>query len=135
MGLIEICWDCDVVGDGVPYYVERFITDGRGENNNHGRVRVHPALSPNNDGLGNEVMQIENIDKYPQNEVTVFNRWGGTVFTTKGYNNVSNNFNGKSNVGAGKGQDVPDGSYFFIIHTTDPSGKKERSTGFIVIKR
>ncbi|WP_198315748.1 gliding motility-associated C-terminal domain-containing protein [Chitinophaga tropicalis] len=134
-GVIEICMDCDVDGDGVPDYVERFITDGRWENNNNGRVRVHPALSPNNDGLGNEVMQIENIDKYPQNEVTVFNRWGGTVFTTKGYNNVSNNFNGKSNVGAGKGQDVPDGSYFFIIHTTDPSGKKERSTGFIVIKR
>jgi gliding motility-associated-like protein len=134
-GLIEICLDCDVDGDGVPDYIERFIQDGRWQDNNNGVVRVHPALSPNNDGLGNEVMQIENIDKYPDNEVTVFNRWGGTVFTTKGYNNMSNNFNGKSNVGAGKGQDVPDGSYFFIIHTTDRAGKTNRTTGFIVIKR
>lgn len=134
-GVIEICMDCDVDGDGVPDYVERFITDGRWQDNNKGKVRVHPALSPNNDGLGNEVMQIENIDKYADNEVTVFNRWGGTVFTTKGYNNMTNYFNGKANAGAGKGQDVPDGSYFFIIHTTDPSGKKERYTGFIVIKR
>lgn len=134
-GLIQICMDCDVDGDGVPDYVERFITDGRWKDNNNGDVRVHPAMSPNNDGLGNDVMQIENIEKYPENEVTVFNRWGGTVFTTKNYNNQSNNFNGKGNVGAAKGQDVPDGSYFFIVHTTDVNGDKKRYTGFIVIKR
>jgi gliding motility-associated-like protein len=134
-GLIQICMDCDVDGDGVPDYVERFITDGRWKDNNNGDVRVHPAMSPNNDGLGNDVMQIENIEKYPENEVTVFNRWGGTVFTTKNYNNLSNNFNGKGNVGGAKGQDVPDGSYFFIVHTTDANGNKKRYTGFIVIKR
>jgi gliding motility-associated-like protein len=134
-GLIQICLDCDVDGDGVPDYVERFVTDGRWKDDNEGDVRVHPAMSPNNDGLGNDVMQIENIDKYPENEVTVFNRWGGAVFTTKGYHNLSNNFNGKGNVGGAKGQDVPDGSYFFIIHTTDANGNSKRYTGFIVIKR
>lgn len=134
-GLIQICMDCDVDGDGVPDYVERFITDGRWKDNNNGDVRVHPSMSPNNDGLGNDVMQIENIEKYPENEVTVFNRWGGSVFTTKNYNNQTNNFNGKGNVGGAKGQDVPDGSYFFIIHTTDAGGNKKRYTGFIVIKR
>lgn len=135
MGLIQICMECDVDGDGVPDYVERFITDGRWKDDNKGELRVHPAMSPNNDGLGNESMQIENIDKYPNNEVTVFNRWGGTVFTTRNYHNQSNNFNGKGNVGAAKGQDVPDGSYFYIIHTTDANGNKKRYTGFIVIKR
>ncbi|ACU59535.1 gliding motility-associated C-terminal domain-containing protein [Chitinophaga pinensis] len=134
-GLIKICMDCDVDGDGVPDYVERFITDGRWRDDNKGALRVHPAMSPNNDGLGNETLEVENIDKYPDNEVTIFNRWGGTVFTTKNYHNQRNNFNGKGNVGATKGQDVPDGSYFFIIHTTDASGNKERYTGFIVIKR
>lgn len=134
-GLIEICKDCDVDGDGVPDYVERFITDGRWQDNNNGNLRVHPAMSPNGDGLGNDVMYIENIDLYPENDVTVFNRWGGTVFTTKGYNNSSNNFNGKANTGSAKNQDVPDGSYFFIIHATDVSGKKIKYTGFLVIKR
>ncbi|SHN76829.1 gliding motility-associated C-terminal domain-containing protein [Chitinophaga sp. CF418] len=134
-GLIQICMECDVDGDGVPDYVERFITDGRWKDDNKGNLRVHPAMSPNNDGLGNDVMQIENIEKYPGNEVTVFNRWGGTVFTTKNYNNQTNNFNGKGNAGGAKGQDVPDGSYFFIIHTTDANGNKQRYTGFIVIKR
>jgi hypothetical protein len=65
----------------------------------------------------------------------VFNRWGGTVFTTKGYNNFTNNFNGKANTGSGKNQEVLDGSYFFIIHYTDGSGKKIRYTGYLVIKR
>jgi gliding motility-associated-like protein len=134
-GLIQICMDCDIDGDGVPDYVERFITDGRWTDNNNGAVRVHPAMSPNHDGLGNESLMIENIDKYPDNEVTVFNRWGGTVFTTKNYNNQTNNFNGTGNTGGAKGQDVPDGSYFFIVHTTDAGGNKERYTGFIVIKR
>ncbi|RFM36486.1 T9SS type B sorting domain-containing protein [Chitinophaga silvisoli] len=134
-GLIEICMDCDYDGDGVPDYVERFITDGRWKDNNNGNLRVHPAMSPNGDGLGNDAMYIENIDAYPDNEVTVFNRWGGTVFTTKGYNNSSNNFNGKANTGSAKNQDVPDGSYFFIIHATDATGKKIKYTGFLVIKR
>ncbi|SEW24572.1 Calx-beta domain-containing protein [Chitinophaga sp. YR573] len=134
-GIIEICTDCDVDGDGVPDYIERFITDGRWKDDNNGNIRVHPALSPNNDGLGNDAMYIENIDKYPDNDVTVFNRWGGTVFTTKGYNNFTNNFNGKANTGSGKNQDVLDGSYFFIIHYTDGSGKKIRYTGYLVIKR
>ncbi|SFW50187.1 T9SS type B sorting domain-containing protein [Chitinophaga sancti] len=134
-GLIEICKDCDVDGDGVPDYIERFITDGRWKDNNNGNLRVHPAMSPNGDGLGNDAMYIENIDSYPDNDVTVFNRWGGTVFTTKGYNNSSNNFNGKANTGSAKNQDVPDGSYFFIIHATDVSGKKIKYTGFLVIKR
>jgi gliding motility-associated-like protein len=134
-GIIEICTDCDVDGDGVPDYIERFITDGRWQDDNNGNLRVHPALSPNNDGLGNDAMYIENIDKYPDNDVTVFNRWGGTVFTTKGYNNFTNNFNGKANTGSGKNQEVLDGSYFFIIHYTDGSGKKIRYTGYLVIKR
>ncbi|MBW8683907.1 T9SS type B sorting domain-containing protein [Chitinophaga rhizophila] len=134
-GLIQICMDCDSDGDGVPDYVERFITDGRWRDNNNGGIRVHPAMSPNHDGLGNEVLMIENIDKYPDNEVTIFNRWGGTVFTTKKYHNQTNNFNGRGNFGGAKNQDVPDGSYFFIVHTTDANGNKQRYTGFIVIKR
>jgi len=134
-GILEICMDCDADGDGVPDYVERFITDGRWKDNNNGDLRIHPAMSPNNDGLGNDALFIENIDRYPDNDITIFNRWGGTVFTTKGYNNLTNNFKGKGNAGSAKGQDVIDGSYFYIIHYTDGSGKKTRYIGYLVIKR
>jgi gliding motility-associated-like protein len=135
IGVIQICMDCDVDGDGVPDYIERYLTDGRWEDNNHGNLRVSPAVSPNHDGVGNDVMEIENIDHYPYNDVTIINRWGGIIFTTKSYNNQTNNFNGIGNAGSAKGQEVPDGSYFFIIHATDAAGKRVSLTGYIVIKR
>ncbi|MEZ2442585.1 Calx-beta domain-containing protein [Chitinophaga sp. RCC_12] len=126
--------DLDSDGDGVTDAVEKYSTDGRQINNNSGKIRVHPALSPNNDGMGNDVMYIENIDKYPNNEVVIFNRWGGTVFKLQHYDNKSKNFRGKANAGGSSGNDVPDGSYFYNIEV-EIDGKKERYTGFIVIKR
>ncbi|WP_209863786.1 Calx-beta domain-containing protein [Chitinophaga sp. OAE865] len=126
--------DLDSDGDGVADSVEKYTTDGRRINNNSGKIRVHPALSPNNDGIGNDVMYIENIDKYPDNEVVIFNRWGGTVFKQQHYDNKSKNFRGKANAGGSAGNDVPDGSYFYSIEVTI-DGKKERYTGFVVIKR
>ncbi|WP_178372052.1 T9SS type B sorting domain-containing protein [Chitinophaga jiangningensis] len=126
--------DLDSDGDGVPDSVERWTTDGRQLSDNEGKIRVHPALSPNNDGQGNDFMYIENIEKYPTNQVVIFNRWGGTVYKTNNYNNKSNNFRGKSNTGGASGSDVPDGSYFYNIQIW-VDGKVESKTGFIVIKR
>ena len=125
--------DPDSDNDGVPDTVEKWTTDKRWRDDNRGLIRVHPAISPNGDGKGNDVMYIENIEKYPRNEVIVFNRWGGTVFRLKGYDNKSNNFKGRSNVGASG--DVADGTYFYIVNIWDNNGKAERYTGFIVIKR
>ncbi|RAJ83428.1 gliding motility-associated-like protein [Chitinophaga dinghuensis] len=126
--------DLDSDGDGVPDSVERWTRDKRYINDNNGLIRIHPAISPNGDGKGNDVMYIENIDKYPDNEVVIFNRWGGTVFKTKHYDNKSNNFKGKANVGMGSGADVPDGSYFYTVQIRT-EGKSQQVTGFIVIKR
>jgi len=51
-------------------------------------------LSPNNDGE-NETWVIENIEQYPENEVTVYDRAGRIVFQAVNYKNtwtgVSNN--------------------------------------------
>ncbi|WP_349316909.1 Calx-beta domain-containing protein [Chitinophaga sp. MM2321] len=126
--------DLDSDGDGVPDSVERFTTDNRQIDANNNKIRVHPAISPNNDGQGNDAMFIENIEKYPKNEVVIFNRWGGTIFKLNNYDNKSNNFRGRSNAGGNVGNDVPDGSYFYNIQIWI-NGKAERYTGFIVIKR
>ncbi|MCW3463759.1 Calx-beta domain-containing protein [Chitinophaga nivalis] len=126
--------DLDSDGDGVPDSVERFTTDKRYIDNNKNKIRVHPAISPNGDGQGNDVMYIENIEKYPKNEVVIFNRWGGTIFRLNNYDNKVNNFKGRANAGGNVGADVPDGSYFYNIEIW-ADGKQERYTGFIVIKR
>jgi len=123
--------DLDSDNDGVPDSVEGWITDGRWVNDNKGKIRVHPAISPNADGMGNDAMYVENIEKYPKNEVVIFNRWGGTVYKTSNYNNQDNNFKGLNN----GGKEVTDGSYFYLIYIYDETGKKEQYAGFIVIKR
>ncbi len=130
--------DLDSDGDGVPDAVSRFHLDNNRKidylDGRDGKIKVHPAISPNNDGQGNDLMYIQNIEKFPKNEVVVFNRWGGTVYKTSNYDNKSNSFKGKSNTGGQSGADVPDGSYFYQIQIW-VDGKVERYTGFIVIKR
>jgi gliding motility-associated-like protein len=123
--------DDDSDNDGVPDAIEGWITDGRWVNDNSGKIRVHPAISPNADGIGNDAMYIENIEKYERNEVVIFNRWGGTVYKTSNYNNSDNNFKGLNN----SGKEVTDGSYFYRILVWDSAGKQEQYVGFIVVKR
>ncbi|MCK7556835.1 gliding motility-associated C-terminal domain-containing protein [Chitinophaga sedimenti] len=128
--------DLDSDNDGVPDSVERFLRDGRTTDDNRGDVRVHPALSPNGDGKGNEVMMIENINKYQKHEVVVMNRFGGVVFRSAKYaNTTANGFRGRANTGSGIGNELPDGSYFYVIIVWDSNGKEHRTTGFVVLKR
>ncbi|MDP2386040.1 MAG: gliding motility-associated C-terminal domain-containing protein [Bacteroidota bacterium] len=67
---------------------------------------VKNIITPNGDGL-NDVWHINNIESYPDNEVTVFNREGNIVFKTSAYkNDWEGTFNGKT---------LSDGAYFYII--------------------
>ncbi|RPD42300.1 Calx-beta domain-containing protein [Chitinophaga barathri] len=96
-------------------------------------IRVHKGLSPNGDGK-NDVLIIENIEKYSRNEIVIVNRWGGTIYSTSNYHNQSNNFNGQANKGSGTGKLLPDGSYFYVLHVWDNNGNMTRHTGYIVLK-
>lgn len=100
-------------------------------------IVVHPDMSPNNDGMGNEDLQIDNIENYPDNEIQIFNRWGNLVFKTSGYDNTNNAFKGIANTGMFLGdKELPDGTYYYILKVFIPTGSKtELHTGFFVIKR
>ncbi|KAF5269853.1 hypothetical protein FQR65_LT17914 [Abscondita terminalis] len=56
-------------------------------------VRVHPAVSPNGDGI-NDYLRIEGIDEYPENKIGIFDANGNLVQELKGYDNHSNRFDG-----------------------------------------
>ncbi|MFT3796703.1 gliding motility-associated C-terminal domain-containing protein [Flavobacterium sp.] len=80
---------------------------------------VHNAFSPNGDGT-NEWFQIDNfgdLECVPTNTVEIYNRWGILIFETNQYDNNTRVFRGQSegraNVG---GDDLPTGTYFYIIH-------------------
>lgn len=70
------------------------------------------VFSPNGDGI-NDNWYIENINYYPENEVTVYNIYGNIVFTKKGYNNDwQGTYNGKP---------LPDGTYFYVVKINESS--------------
>jgi gliding motility-associated-like protein len=58
------------------------ITDANGPC----RVKIYNAVTPNGDG-DNDTWQIDNISEFPNNHVTIYNRWGALMFEAKPYSN------------------------------------------------
>ena len=79
-------------------------------------IIVYNAISPNGDGL-NDSFHILGIDKYPENRVEIYNRWGIKVYDADSYNESDIMFRGYSegrdtvNRNAG----LPAGTYFYIL--------------------
>lgn len=87
---------------------------------------IDNGFSPNGDGI-NEGWHIKDIEKYPANEVFIFNRWGSEVWSTKNYSNTDNQWFGK-NI---SGDELPDGTYYYIIKYDELNQQK----GWVIIKR
>ena len=90
-------------------------------------VTIFNVLSPNNDGR-HDFFKILNISSFPDNTVTIFNRWGDKVFETSGYDNDTNIFDGTSD----QGNELPDGTYYYVINKGDGSDKLN---GYLVLRR
>lgn len=82
----------------------------------------YSAFSPNNDG-DNDVFYIGNIDKYPDNTLNIYNRYGKLIYHSSNYNN---DWDAKY-----LGQDVPTGTYFYIFN----DGKVKTYKGTVTILR
>ncbi|HEY0655634.1 MAG TPA: HYR domain-containing protein [Chryseosolibacter sp.] len=86
-------------------------------------------ITPDGDGI-NDGWLIENIEKFKENRVTVFDRWGGVVYATSGYDNQTTLWKGFNNAGAS----VPTGTYFYTI-TVRYRGDYVETKGFIELVR
>jgi len=74
-------------------------------------TNIPTMFTPNADG-DNDFFQIPNLNvNYPGCEVTIYNRWGGTVYESKGY---ASEWDGNY-----KSEPVPMGTYFYSIHLND----------------
>ncbi|WP_020601380.1 gliding motility-associated C-terminal domain-containing protein [Spirosoma spitsbergense] len=73
------------------------------------RLYIPDAFSPNGDGM-NDSWELPGIEAFPDAIVTVFNRWGGIIYSSdKGYPHP---FDGTLN-----GNSLPQGMYVYTIHT------------------
>ncbi|OKL39446.1 hypothetical protein A3841_02480 [Pontibacter flavimaris] len=82
-----------------------FVIEGLGD------IDIPNGFTPNGDGT-NDTWVLKNLPNlYPNNQVTVYNRWGSEVFSSKGYQRPWD--------GTFKGKRLPDGTYYCIIEFGD----------------
>ncbi|GEM_PF-2119273 len=115
-------FDDDTDGDDIPNFLDPI------EN-----MVVDKLFSPNGDGI-NDVLQIRDAEKFPNNKVSIFNRQGSLIFEIEAYDNRGRVWNGIPNKGllASGDKIVPNGTYFYVIEPNDGS---ETITGFFILKR
>jgi gliding motility-associated-like protein len=83
------------------------------------------VLTPNDDGFNDELI-VDDIQKFPKNEIYIYNRWGDVVFHQKPY---SNDWRGVNR----KGQTLSQGSYYYVLFLDIADG--EIRTGDILLIR
>ena len=101
-----------------------------------GDFEVFNGMSPGDDGI-NDYFKIAGIEKYPNNTVKIFNRWGVVVYETKGYGLGDRLFMGISEgrITIAKDQKLPAGTYFYVIEFDGENPGRERYTGYLYINR
>ena len=86
--------------------------------------KIPQIFTPNSDG-SNDSWELIDIDYFPKNNLTIFNRWGDVVYEKSSY---LNEWDGKNMAG----DDLPDGTYYYVV---DLGNGHELYKGFVVITR
>jgi gliding motility-associated-like protein len=92
-------------------------------------LNIPEGFSPNNDGIDDTW-----IIKHPfgmKIDVKVVNRWGNEVYANPDY---KNDWRGKG-IKNFLGEDLPEGTYFFIVQTIDRNGLSNKFVGPLTIIR
>ena len=120
----------DSDNDGIPNYLDSDL-DIQGET-----VEVFNVITPNGDNV-HDVLRIDGLENYPDNTVRIYNRWGVSVFTTKAYGTDGNVFDGTSQGRVTVNQDnqLPVGTYFYIIDYKEPNDNMKSLSGYLYINR
>lgn len=85
-------------------------------------IVIPNVFTPNGDGT-NDTFVIPGLEVYNANELSVLNRWGGTVFNKKNYQNDWD------------GDQLNEGTYFYLLRVQNASGRWDIFKGYITILR
>jgi gliding motility-associated-like protein len=91
-------------------------------------LNVSNALSPNGDGM-NDTWVINGLEKFEENEVTVFNKRGQILYRRKNYDNSWTGETNESSSISNYGGKVPQGTYFYTVRIS-----KFEFTGFVDVR-
>ena len=70
-------------------------------------LEIPTGITPNDDGK-NDNLVIHGIERYPDNVVTIFNRWGNLIYQKDHY---ANEWVGQNN----SNELLPEGTYFVVL--------------------
>lgn len=97
-------------------------------------IKIPKLVSPNGDDSGYDYLFIKNIERHPDNEIKIYNRWGNVVYHAKNYNNDTVKFLGLN----AQGKEIPDGVYYYVLTINDSSEpvlSASPYTGYFILKR
>lgn len=86
------------------------------------KLFFYSAFTPNGDG-DNDVFYIGNVEKFPDNVLKIYNRYGKVIFTANNYDNTWD--------GSYLSSPAPTGTYFYIFD----DGKDNKYKGTVTILR
>ena len=100
------------------------------------KIVPYNGMSVDGDGK-NDYFYIGGIERYPNNVVRIYNRWGVKVFEVEGYDNVTRVFRGISNgrVTIEQAEKLPQGTYYYVIEYYDSNNNKESLVGWLYLKK
>jgi len=75
-------------------------------------------ITPNADGR-NDVLEFNGLDAFPQNKLTVMNRWGNVIYSKTGYQNDGQRWDGTRD-----GEALPADTYYYILEFSNFTIKK-----------
>ncbi|SFA46899.1 conserved repeat domain-containing protein/gliding motility-associated C-terminal domain-containing protein [Pedobacter suwonensis] len=85
-------------------------------------LKIPNVFTPNGDGK-NETFFIEGLDLYNENQLTIINRWGSTVYEKKGYLNDWT------------ADGLTDGTYFYVIRVKTANTQWQEFKGYVTVMR
>lgn len=122
----------DSDGNGIPDYLQPSI------NTSDDDLVVYNAVSPDDSNGMNDVFTIKNIENYPDNTVTIYDRWGNKVYETTHYNQNGNIFTGEASGDTryGNGVRLGQDTYFYTIeYRKDSNTAFRKKSGYLYLKR
>ncbi len=97
---------------------------------------IYNLISPSDENGKNDFFLIEGINKYPNNSLKIFNRWGVKVFDVKNYDEQTNVFRGHSEgrLTINSNNFLPSGTYFYILkYRNETKEKTITKTGYLYL--
>lgn len=85
-------------------------------------IIIPNVFTPNGDGV-NDRFEIRHLNLYTENEISIINRWGNSIYEKKNYEN------------SWDGNGLDEGTYFYILKVKNATGSWKAYKGYITLLR